>query len=94
MRPYTTSLITRKMQHLFSLLCLATAYTLLNATTVIAEDWPTWLGPRRDCSSLETLKPWIEAPKVLWKLPIGEGHSSPVIHAGKVYLHSRVKDKD
>ena len=89
-----TSLITQKMRLLFSSLFLAGFFALLNSGTAVGEDWPTWLGPRRDCSSLETLKPWIDAPKVLWKLPIGEGHSSPVIHAGKVYLHSRVKDKD
>ena len=89
-----TSSITQKMRLLFSSVLLAGAFALLNSGTAVAEDWPTWLGPRRDCSSLETLKPWIDAPKVLWKLPIGEGHSSPVIHAGKVYLHSRVKDKD
>jgi len=87
-------LITRKTLSLFSAIFLAGAFILCNPIPAVAEDWHTWLGPRRDCSSLEKLNPWKEAPKVAWKLPVGEGHSSPVVHEGKVYLHSRVKDKD
>ena len=40
-----------------------------------AADWPQWLGPKRNASSTETVKPWTAAPKVLWKMPVGEGHS-------------------
>src|SRR5262249_60193416 len=32
--------------------------------------------------------------KVLWRLPVGEGHSSPVVSGGRVYLHAKVKDRD
>src|SRR3954453_23889256 len=59
-----------------------------------AEDWPQWLGPLRDASSRETVSPWKEPPKVLWRKPVGEGHSSPVVAKGKVFLHTKVKDKD
>src|SRR5438876_12189668 len=59
-----------------------------------AEDWPQWLGPRRDGSSREIVSRWKEAPKVLWRKPVGEGHSSPVVADGKVFLHTRVKGKD
>jgi outer membrane protein assembly factor BamB len=59
-----------------------------------AADWPQWLGPHRDASSPETVAPWKEAPKVLWSQPVGEGHSSPVVAGGRVFLHTRVKDKD
>jgi outer membrane protein assembly factor BamB len=59
-----------------------------------AADWPQWLGPHRDGSSPETVAPWKEAPKVLWSQPVGEGHSSPVVAGGRVFLHTRVKDKD
>jgi outer membrane protein assembly factor BamB len=58
-----------------------------------AEDWPGWLGPRRDGTSKETVKPWKGDLKVLWRAPVGPGHSSPVVANGKVYLHARVKDK-
>jgi outer membrane protein assembly factor BamB len=59
-----------------------------------AEDWPQWLGPRRDGSSREKVSPWKEAPKVLWRKPAGEAHSSPIVADGKVFLHTRVKGKD
>ena len=59
-----------------------------------AADWPQWLGPNRDCSSPEIVVPWKEPLKVLWHKPVGEGHSSPVVAGGKVFLHTKVKDKD
>jgi outer membrane protein assembly factor BamB len=59
-----------------------------------AEDWPQWLGPRRDGSSTETVAPWQGAPKVAWSQPVGEGNSSPVVTGGRVFLHVKVKDKD
>ena len=59
-----------------------------------AGDWPQWLGPRRDVSTDEVVKPWKEPLKVLWKQPVGEGHSSPVVARGKVYLHTKLRDKN
>lgn len=61
--------------------------------TAVAADWPGWLGPRRDGTSTEKLAPWKGDLKVLWRAPVGPGHSSPAIANGKVYLHARVKDK-
>jgi outer membrane protein assembly factor BamB len=59
-----------------------------------AGDWPQWLGPNRDGSSPETVAPWKGDLKVLWRKPVGEGHSSPVIAGGKVFLFTKVKDKE
>jgi len=59
-----------------------------------AEDWPGWLGPRRDGTSAETIAPWREPPKVLWKVAVAEGHSSPVVAGGLVLLHTRVAGKN
>ena len=52
------------------------------------EDWPQWLGPRRDGISRETIaESWPEGgPKVLWSADVGLGYSSPIAHQGKVYL--------
>src|SRR5262249_15834677 len=44
--------------------------------------------------SPEKVAPWKAAPKVLWKQPVGEGHSSPVVAGGRVFIHAKVKDKD
>ena len=64
------------------------------ANCALAGDWPQWLGPDRDCSSPESIAPWKSNPKVLWRQPVGEGHSSPIVAAGKVFLLTKVKDKD
>jgi outer membrane protein assembly factor BamB len=67
---------------------------LLLGAPAPAADWPQWLGPRRDGSSAEKVKPWKGDLKVLWRKPVGPGHSSPVVAGGKVYLHTQVPDKD
>ncbi len=59
-----------------------------------AADWPQWLGPHRDATSIEVVTAWKEAPPVVWKEPVGEGHSSPVVAAGRAFLHYKVKDQD
>src|SRR5438105_3097284 len=59
-----------------------------------SEDWPQWLGPRRDATSSEKIAPWKETPKVLWRVPIGEGHSSPVVSGARVFVLARAKDRD
>lgn len=59
-----------------------------------AEDWPQWLGPRRDNSSTEKVTPWKENLKVLWRMPVGEGRSSPVAADGRVFIHAKIKDKN
>jgi outer membrane protein assembly factor BamB len=60
----------------------------------VAEDWPQWLGPNRDNSSSEKVEPWTTAPKVLWRQPVGEGNSSPVVVDGRVFIHSKIAGKD
>src|SRR5882724_5405080 len=67
---------------------------LVAAGAAHAEDWPQWLGPRRDGSSAEKVTAWKGPLKVLWTKPVGEGHSSPVVADGKVFLHTKVKDKN
>ena len=69
-------------------------FLVLCTATVSAADWPQWLGPNRDCSSPEIVVPWKAPLKVLWHKPVGDGHSSPVVAAGKVFLHTKVADKD
>jgi outer membrane protein assembly factor BamB len=67
---------------------------LLLTPVAVAEDWPQWLGPRRDGSSTEKVAPWKGELKVLWKAPVPEGHSSPLVADGKVYLHACLPKKD
>jgi outer membrane protein assembly factor BamB len=59
-----------------------------------ADDWPQWLGPNRDNSSSEKVAPWTAPPKVLWRQPVGEGNSSPVVANGRVFAHAKVARMD
>jgi len=67
---------------------------LLCALTLQAADWPGWLGPRRDGTSSEKVEPWKGDLKVLWRKPVGPGHSSPVMAGNRVYLHTRVPGQE
>jgi outer membrane protein assembly factor BamB len=77
------------------LLCSMVFFGILSLhLTVSAEDWPSWLGPRRDCSSQSNFNGWKGPLSQAWKIPVGEGHSSPIVENGKVYLHTKVKDSE
>lgn len=60
----------------------------------VAGDWPQWLGPNRDASSPEKVAPWKMDLKVLWRHAAGEGNSGPVVANGRVFLHTKVADKN
>jgi len=64
------------------------------ALPAFAADWPQFLGPNRDSASTEKVSAWTEDPKVLWKAPLGESHSSPVVVNGVVYAFFKPKGKD
>ena len=56
--------------------------------TASATEWPQWRGPNRDGVSSEVgiLKEWAASgPKVLWKLPLGEGFSGISVAQERVY---------
>jgi outer membrane protein assembly factor BamB len=72
----------------------AIVVVLLFASVCQADDWPQWLGPHRDAIASEKVEPWKSPPRVLWRRAIGEGHSSPVVAAGRVFLHTKVQGKD
>jgi len=74
------------------------AATLLIGIALVApargDDWPQWLGAKRDGSTAEKIAPWTGELKNTWRKPVGEGNSSPIVADGKVFLHTKVKDKD
>jgi outer membrane protein assembly factor BamB len=71
----------------------ATLLLFLCVIPARAGDWPQWLGPRRNASTTEKVPVWTGSLKELWRQPVGEGNSSPVVVAGRVYVHDKVKDK-
>ena len=69
-----------------------TALTLL-APTARAEDWPQWLGPKRDgvwreTGIIDTFPK--DGPKKLWSVPVGTGYSGPAVAGGKVFVMDRL----
>ncbi len=67
---------------------------LLAASCLVvhSDDWPQWLGPRRDGVWRETgivrsFPPG--GPKIRWRTPIGSGYASPAIANGRVYVTDR-----
>jgi outer membrane protein assembly factor BamB len=58
-----------------------------------ADDWPQWLGPRRDSVWRETgIVSSFPAggPPVVWRAAIGSGYSGPAVAQGRVYVLDHV----
>lgn len=82
-------------------LCLLVLFFLMlpAATTeqVAADEWPQWMGPKRDNVWRETgiISKFPEGgPKVLWRTPIAGGYSGPAVAGGKVFVTDYVTKDD
>ncbi|HMC28417.1 MAG TPA: PQQ-binding-like beta-propeller repeat protein, partial [Verrucomicrobiae bacterium] len=67
------------------------------ANCALAQDWPQFLGPRRNgtYSGTNIAKTWpAEGPPIRWQRKIGAGFSGPVVAAGKLILFHRTDDKE
>lgn len=62
----------------------------------IAQDWSQWRGHNRDgaVASFTAPRVWPDKLKTIWKVPVGIGHSSPVVVGRRVYLHSRQDESE
>ena len=64
------------------------------AEDAVTEDWPGFLGPRRDGRSRETrlLKEWpAGAPKLVWSVERGQGFAAPAVQGDHVVFAHRVR---
>ncbi len=79
-------------------LCVLCGMTVLTATgpTRAGEDWPQWRGPNRDGHVAAAAAPenWPKQLTRKWKVLVGEGHASPVVADGRVFVHSRQQDDE
>src|SRR5689334_18986941 len=69
--------------------CLMLATLLMCAAPTRADDWPQWLGPKRDGIWRETglLDKFPEkGPKLRWRAELAHGYSGPAVSQGKVYI--------
>src|SRR5262245_49596227 len=67
---------------------VAIAALLLATPAARGDDWPQWMGPKRDNvwredGILDTLP---ASPKVLWRVPVAGGFAGPAVSGGKVYV--------
>ncbi|HMF11613.1 MAG TPA: PQQ-binding-like beta-propeller repeat protein [Gemmataceae bacterium] len=78
--------ILRAAVYVAFLACSATSFAR-------ADDWPQWLGPRRDGIWRESGildKFPAGGPKELWKTPIGAGYAGPAVAHGHVFVTDHV----
>ncbi len=69
---------------------------IFGIATTIAADWPQWRGPNRDGNVTDASVPstWPKTLKEEWKVPVGIGHSSPVVVKGKIYVFARQGEEE
>jgi outer membrane protein assembly factor BamB len=61
------------------------------------EDWPQFLGPRADGTSLERSlvdKFPTNGPAILWDRKIGTGYGAPSVRSDRLVLHHRIGDEE
>lgn len=67
---------------------IALVFPLAAALSLTAADWPQWRGPSRT-GRVPQGSPVIAripvAPRSIWKVPAGDGFSSPVVASGRVF---------
>lgn len=63
----------------------------LSSPSAFADEWSQFRGPNRDGQApmLQVPASWPDQPQVRWKVEIGEGHASPVVYDGKIFIMAR-----
>lgn len=70
---------------------------ILALAALLAQDWPTFLGPHHDGTSDEKdlLASWPkEGPPLLWKTQLGQTYATPSVAGGAVIVFHRVGDEE
>lgn len=71
------------------------ALVVITSLPTTADDWPQWLGPRRDSvwreSGIVDRFPAQGLP-VAWRTRVGSGYSGPAVAGGRVFVTDRITD--
>jgi outer membrane protein assembly factor BamB len=64
--------------------------------SIHADDWPQYLGPKRDGVWRESgiVDKLPKEPNYLWRKPIGQGYAGPAVADGKVFVTDLVLNKE
>ncbi|MGI9470250.1 MAG: PQQ-binding-like beta-propeller repeat protein [Rubripirellula sp.] len=67
-----------------------------SAGTAADAEWTGWLGPNRDGWVADYTPPakWPAELHRLWQVEVGDGYGSPLVHQGRVFLHTRQGDNE
>lgn len=72
-----------------------TTLVLVPVAAQAPREWSQWRGPQRD--GVVQFNPPASWPQTLtrrWEIPVGAGHSSPVVAGDRVVVHSRENDRE
>jgi outer membrane protein assembly factor BamB len=72
----------------------ASVLALSLSLSLLAAEWPQFLGPNRDNTTPEKVAAWKDGLKPAWKVPVGTAHSSPVVAGGVVYAFYQPKGRN
>ncbi len=67
-------------------------YLILVFHPLMANDWPSFLGPNRDGSATSKNESFLKEPLLIWSAPVGIGFSGPIIFKENVFLHHRTQN--
>src|SRR5688572_2159663 len=75
---------------------LALLAVVVSAHLVSAQEWPQWRGPARDgaVAGVNVPAAWPAAFERTWRVDVGEGYASPILAAGRIFVHSRKDPKE
>jgi outer membrane protein assembly factor BamB len=79
------------------LLVASAVLALAAGARLAAEDWPQFLGPERNgvYRGPALADAWgPQGPRVVWRKPVGQGFSGPVVVQGRVILFHRIGNEE
>jgi len=82
--------------HCFNLVRLLSTLAWIAVCTPLSADWPQFRGPQANGHATSSQLPvqWSETENIAWKIPVpGQGHSSPVIAGGQIWLTTAVTEE-
>lgn len=75
--------------------CIPCGVVLLFGGSLLADDWPQWLGPKRDSVWRETgivSRFPKQGLRTIWRTPIAEGYAGPAVAHDRVFVTDWVRD--
>lgn len=84
------------MKSIAHIALIAATVLVVGTSHLHADDWPHWMGPKRDGVWYEsgTIDQFpADGARVLWRHKIGGGYAGPAVANGRVFVMDRIDDK-